>query len=482
MLVLSRLVRRLPHAACASILLALLAALPLAGLLAPAAEAARNSRGARNVAIQVGGAAIVATTEGDQLSLREGPGRDYAVLTTFPAGTELVVLDGPAAGADGMGWYQVRGDGLTGWCSADWLVAAGSDAPPPALAADPAPGVPNGALHIGGTDGEGARLRDAPGLSSAIVLVIPEGGPVFLDGGARRADGYDWAPVSYGESSGWVATAFLAGGSPVRGATNSPSPEASGGPDAASETSPAPVVVSAAPLAAGDRAAVIDTDGFDLRIRDGVGLDAPILGYAPAGAVLLVVNGSRPDATGAAWYGIDYDGLTGWVLGEHLAHTDAAPSRRPVPAAPAPSQPAPASPPPTPTTAPRVVAASPERGRAIVDEALKHLGAPYLWGGQTPAGWDCSGFILYVYQRAAGVALPRVTQDQFRVGASLRPDEVQAGDIVFFTDTDGPGITHNGIALGDGRFIHSRSAAYGTVISNLADPYWTKHYAGARRP
>ncbi len=450
-------------------LLVLLAALPLGGLLAPRAEAVRTA-----AAIEVGGVAIVATTEGDQLALREGPDRDEAVLATFPEGTELAVLDGPVTGADGMDWYRVRGLGLTGWCAAEWLVAPGSATPAPALAADPAPAAANGALRIGGTDGEGARLRDAPGLSGAIILVIPEGEPVVLAGGARAADGIDWAPVSYGDVGGWVSTAFLAGGSPVRGATT-PAPA----PDTKAAAEPPAAVPPAVRLAIGNRAEVIATGGYDLRIRDGVGLDAPVFAYAPAGTVLLVVNGPRPDGAGTAWYGIDYDGLKGWVLGEHLALTNAPPSRRAAAAPVAPSLSPAAMPTPrgTPSAAP-----NPNRGRAVADEALKYLGTPYVWGGESPAGWDCSGFIQYIYQRVAGITLPRVSQDQFRVGIPLRADEVQAGDLVFFADTDGPGITHNGIALGDGRFIHARTVSYGTVISSLSEPYWVKHYAGARRP
>ena len=68
------------------------------------------------------------------------------------------------------------------------------------------------------------------------------------------------------------------------------------------------------------------------------------------------------------------------------------------------------------------------------------------------------------------------------VGRAIAVEAIQAGDLVFFADVSGPGITHNGIALGDGRFIHARSERYGTVITSLADPYWAGHFAGARRP
>jgi cell wall-associated NlpC family hydrolase len=128
------------------------------------------------------------------------------------------------------------------------------------------------------------------------------------------------------------------------------------------------------------------------------------------------------------------------------------------------------------------VAPPAERAHRVAEVALTYLGAPYLWGGTTPAGWDCSGFIYYVYQEAAGVTLPRTSQTQYMVGRAIPVEAIQAGDLVFFADVSGPGITHNGIALGDGRFIHARSERYGTVITSLADPYWAGHFAGARRP
>jgi hypothetical protein len=212
-----------------------------------------------------------------------------------------------------------------------------------------------------------------------------------------------------------------------------------------------------ATLGAGDPAAVVDTEGLALRIRAGVGLDAPVYDYAPAGAVVLVTGSPRLDAAGAPWYPIDDNGIRGWVLGEHLAATSAPPSQRP------------ATPP-------------AERAHRVAEVALKYLGAPYLWGGTTPAGWDCSGFIYYVYQEAAGVTLPRTSQTQYMAGRAIPAEAIQAGDLVFFADVSGPGITHNGIALGDGRFIHARSERYGTVITSLADPYWAGHFAGARRP
>jgi hypothetical protein len=119
---------------------------------------------------------------------------------------------------------------------------------------------------------------------------------------------------------------------------------------------------------------------------------------------------------------------------------------------------------------------------AVTTEAQKHIGVPYVWGAQSPAGWDCSGFILWIFQKAAGVTLPRVAGDQAGVGVNVQPANIKPGDLVFFKDTYAPGISHVGIALGGGRFIHASSLGSGTTISNLGEAYYQQHYAGARRP
>jgi murein DD-endopeptidase MepM/ murein hydrolase activator NlpD len=119
---------------------------------------------------------------------------------------------------------------------------------------------------------------------------------------------------------------------------------------------------------------------------------------------------------------------------------------------------------------------------AVVAEARKYLGVPYVWGGTTPAGWDCSGFVQYIFQVAAGVSLPRVAGDQAGVGVNIPTANIQPGDLVFFMNTYAPGISHVGIALGGGQFIHASSVGEGTIISSLGEGVYVAHWAGARRP
>ncbi len=108
-----------------------------------------------------------------------------------------------------------------------------------------------------------------------------------------------------------------------------------------------------------------------------------------------------------------------------------------------------------------------------VETALAYHGIPYLWGGSTPAGFDCSGLVLYVF-RQHGVELPHYSGSQFLLGEKVAPAALQPGDVVFF----GSPIHHVGIYIGGGYFIHAPRTGDFVKISPLAD---RKDYAGARR-
>ncbi len=132
---------------------------------------------------------------------------------------------------------------------------------------------------------------------------------------------------------------------------------------------------------------------------------------------------------------------------------------------------------------PARLAALPSRGQrwatALIALATRHVGVRYRWGGISPAGFDCSGFLYYVFGRN-GVALPRTTFSMFKAGVPVPRDQIQTGDIVFF-QTLRPGPSHAGVYLGDGRFIHSSSGAGGVAITPMGHRYYGPRYLGARR-
>ena len=151
-----------------------------------------------------------------------------------------------------------------------------------------------------------------------------------------------------------------------------------------------------------------------------------------------------------------------------------------------------AIPKPFPTTSPRPRAATPaEAGAsvagaampvdsyALVGTALDLRGVRYKNGGSDPAGFDCSGFTQYVFARH-GVTLPRSVREQFDKGATVRPDDLQEGDLLFFR-TEGSGASHVGIAVGGDRFIHAPSSSGVVRVERLASRYWSDRFVGARR-
>ncbi|MCF6138782.1 S-layer homology domain-containing protein [Pseudalkalibacillus berkeleyi] len=119
------------------------------------------------------------------------------------------------------------------------------------------------------------------------------------------------------------------------------------------------------------------------------------------------------------------------------------------------------------------------KGDKVSSIAHQYIGTPYKYGGTTPSGFDCSGFLQYVYNKI-DVSIPRTSAAQSDYGTAVSKSNLQPGDLVYFSNTYKPGVSHSGVYVGDGKFIHASSS--GVKKSSINDPYyWGDKYTGARR-
>ncbi|NNM53056.1 MAG: C40 family peptidase [Pseudomonadales bacterium] len=120
---------------------------------------------------------------------------------------------------------------------------------------------------------------------------------------------------------------------------------------------------------------------------------------------------------------------------------------------------------------------------AVVMEALSLIGTPYRYAGDSPeAGFDCSGFVSFVFQDALDRHLPHSADEIFHAGSKVHRDELRAGDVLFFhIGHHGHKINHVALYIGDGQFVHAPTSGSTVRVDKLSDSYWQRYYRGARR-
>ena len=192
---------------------------------------------------------------------------------------------------------------------------------------------------------------------------------------------------------------------------------------------------------------LVDTDGSSLNMRAAAGTNYDTVASIPGGTVLEL------EGVDNGWYKVTYSGKTGYVSSDYI----------------------------TITTEPDVTeTASSDLGAQIVAYAEEYLGTPYVLGGNGPNKFDCSGFTKYVYSHF-GYTLNRTATDQLQNGVSVSKDELQPGDLVFFKYRTSKPVSHVGIYIGNGEFIHASTNRYVVQIDQMESGHYANVYVYARR-
>jgi cell wall-associated NlpC family hydrolase len=124
---------------------------------------------------------------------------------------------------------------------------------------------------------------------------------------------------------------------------------------------------------------------------------------------------------------------------------------------------------------------APSSGNPIAATATKYVRTPYVRGGTTPAGFDCSSFTYFVVNQVTGGGFPRSLAGQVASGSPVAAQNLQPGDLVFFQNTYQAGLSHAGIYVGNGQFVNAANVGTGVTVMNLWGSYWGSRFLTARR-
>lgn len=369
--------------------------------------------------LSAGDSATVAWANGDNVNLRVGPGPDEAIVTEVPESSPVYVIDGLYTAADGTLWYQVEANGSVGFMIADF-VSGGSSA---------------GAAAVGGPTGgavatEQVYVRTGPSTADSILGNLHAGDSVELTGVISNGFYEIW----YGDYVGYAYADYITPGGSAADVAVASEPVAES-------------VEEAAPQADGASGTFYTIDSVNL--RTGAGAGNGVIAVVPSGSEVwltgYVANGFSEVSSG--WG-------DGWISSDYLSAN--------APAAPEPEAPA--------------------GNPAIVNFAMQYQGYPYVWAGNTPSGFDCSGFTQYVVQNTLGYDITHSTDIQATYGSSVAWGDWLPGDLIFFVGTyEGGSITHVGIYVGDGLMIHAENPGTGVVLSDITSGYYAQHYYSATR-
>lgn len=314
------------------------------------------------------------------------------------------------------GWYKVTYNGKTGYIHPDYITLASSSA---GTAIAPS----NTVTSTTGTAGtvkcsSSVNLRSEANTSSSILAELKNGTAVTV---VSTANG--WCKVTYSGKTGYIKQDYV---STTGSASNNTS-------------------------ASTGTAAVVKCSST-VNFRSASSTSSTILGELKNGTAVTVLSTSN------GWSKVSYAGKTGYISADYLVTASSGTAI-------------------SPSNTAASVSISAKR-QSVLNYAAQFLGVPYVYGGSTPSGFDCSGFTSYVFKNTVG-SIPRVAQAQYDATTRVSRDDLLPGDLVFFGSSTSS-ISHVGIYVGSNQFIHAPSTGDVVKYSSLTGSYATR-YQGAGR-
>ena len=404
------------------------------------------------LAVPASAAGISGAKTTSALNLRSGASTSKSIIMTMPAGAEVIV------GMTQNGWCKVVYNNTVGYASADYLKTVSKV---------------SGNFGTGTVSGSDVRMRSGAGTNSSVITTLDKGTKMSVIGASGN-----WYEVSYNGKTGYMAAQYVritpsesysaaksgtVSGDSVRlrmgpstdfaaiatlnkntsvkitGETGSWYEVSANGQYGYMSKDYIKIVstASSASLEKMDKIGIVTGDG--VRMRSGAGTSYSTIGYYNKGIQVKVTG-----KTGS-WYAVSYNGLSGYMSADYVKLST---------------------------------------GNAVADKivstAKQYLGTPYVYGGSSPRGFDCSGFMYYLYGQY-GYSLWRGAGGQWNHnGTKVDKSDLQPGDLVFFSDSVDP-IGHVGMYIGNNQFIHASSGKGCVVITSLSSSYYANHYTGAKR-
>ena len=418
-----------------------------------------------NVSGALSGSFGTGTINASSVRMRSEPSTGASVLGTYSAGTTMTVT-----GVNGS-WYKVSYNGVTGYVRSDYVSLSGAAGGSAGSAASGTPGT------VKGSD---VRMRSGAGTSYSVVGTYSNGTALTVISAENG-----WTKVTIGGVSGYIRSDYVS----TSGSAAASQTGYINGSDVRMRSKPSTTSTILGTYSAGTSMTITGTSGNwyavtyngtsgyvckdymtttkpsgdtpssgsagyikgnSVRMRSGAGTSYSILGTYNNGTPLTITG------TSGEWTAVTINGVKGYVSSAYV--TTSKPSG---------------------DTASGDTSAS-SGGQLIVDTAKKYLGYPYVWGGMSPAGFDCSGFVNYVY-KLCGYSMSRVASAiYYNNGTHVDKANLQPGDLVFFSNSS-DSVGHVGIYISGSQFIHSSSSSVGVIISDLNSSYYQSHYVGAKR-